>query len=138
MCLKTNIYSSSDKNGMTKTTFQETPIMSTYLIAFVISDFANLSSPNGYYRTFSKPSAINSTKMALVEGEKILDGISNYLGINYNVTMPKMDQISIPQFSAGAMENWGLVTYRCVFVNINLSGELYSLFLRFSYNAFIF
>jgi aminopeptidase N len=38
----------------------------------------------------------------------------NYTGIEY--MFPKIDQVAVPDFSAGAMENWGLITYRYVLI----------------------
>lgn len=96
------------------TYFPETPLTSSYLIAFVVSDFeytSNAGRPDVLpHRVYAKPSEVNNTLLALKDGERILSAISDYVNINY--TYPKMDQIAIPDFDAGAMENWGLVTYR--------------------------
>lgn len=90
-----------------------TPLTSTYLIAFIISDFEYLASgPNAAipHRAISRPNALGLNHVVLDAGERILDAIAEYVGVEY--TLPKMDQVAIPDFSAGAMENWGLVTYR--------------------------
>lgn len=76
--------------------------MSTYLIAFVISDFQykEKMTENGFrHRVFAQPSEIENTRYALEEGERILDAMRDYLQVNFS--LPKMDQIAIPQFSAG-------------------------------------
>ncbi|XP_052862206.1 aminopeptidase N-like [Anopheles cruzii] len=102
---------SSNVDGDMRTTkFETTPVMSTYLLAFVVSDF--LFRTQGTQRVFVRENAFNEATLALEAGNKILAALDTHLGITYAQYMPKMDQIAIPDFAAGAMENWGLVTYR--------------------------
>lgn len=96
-----------------KTIFLQTPKMSTYLVAFVVSDYKKKG--NETFGVWTRPNAINSTEFALKIGEETLIKLNNFTGIDYgqpSISKMKMDQISIPDFGAGAMENWGLVTYR--------------------------
>uniref|UniRef100_A0A182QRY1 Aminopeptidase N n=1 Tax=Anopheles farauti TaxID=69004 RepID=A0A182QRY1_9DIPT len=97
-------------DSMRTTAFQRTPLMSTYLLAFVVSDFQFRIS--GTQRVFVRPNAFNEASFALEAGVKILAALDEHLGIAYGAHMPKLDQIAVPDFAAGAMENWGLVTYR--------------------------
>ncbi|KAK7096269.1 hypothetical protein V1264_005581 [Littorina saxatilis] len=93
--------------------FETTPKMSTYLLAFVISDFVNLNattSNNITYRVWARPESIGQAHYALEVGVKVLTFFEDYYKIPY--PLPKQDMIAIPDFSAGAMENWGLITYR--------------------------
>ncbi|CAL7935735.1 unnamed protein product [Xylocopa violacea] len=101
---------SSEANGIKTTVFEETPEMSSYLVAFVVSDYGNQE--EGNFRVWTKPHAVNQAAYALKVGQQLLSLLDNYMGINYTEYMPKMDQVSLKDFSAGAMENWGLVTYR--------------------------
>lgn len=90
--------------------FETTVKMSTYLLAFIVSDYTYIE---GYrQRVYSRPEYIanGDAQFALDVGIPALEALENYTSINY--TLSKMYQASIPQFSAGAMENWGLVTYR--------------------------
>jgi len=110
----------SNTNGTTdvknrKTTFATTPSMSTYLVAFVVSNFEASDIDNKTFNVWAKPTVEKSAKeFALDFGSKILDELKNFTNIDYYENMNKMDQIAIPDFSAGAMENWGLVTYRYI------------------------
>ncbi|XP_076397775.1 aminopeptidase N-like [Megachile rotundata] len=95
------------------TKFKKTPDMSTYLVAFVVSDYGKVNTSDDSFRVWTKPHALDQAKYALDAGENLMKKLEEYTGIGYGVsTLGKMDQISIKDFSAGAMENWGLVTYR--------------------------
>ncbi|XP_055523948.1 aminopeptidase N [Wyeomyia smithii] len=88
--------------------YQQSVPMSTYLVAFVVCDFVNLTSNN--FAVWARSDAISSARYALEVGPKILKYLEQFFDIKY--PLPKMDMIALPDFSAGAMENWGLITYR--------------------------
>ncbi|XP_067301289.1 aminopeptidase N [Pseudorasbora parva] len=104
-----------DNQEVLQTTFEPTPIMSTYLLAFVVSEFINIQSPreaNVLVRIWGRREAIEDGQgdYALNVTFPILNYFENYFNIKYPLS--KSDQIALPDFSAGAMENWGLITYR--------------------------
>jgi len=103
-------------------TFDTTPIMSTYLVAYIVGEF-------DYVETMSNPKAPADAKPIKVrvytlKGEssqgtysaevtaRVLEYFSEYFNIPY--PLPKIDLVAIPDFEAGAMENWGLITFRTV------------------------
>ncbi|XP_003788672.1 aminopeptidase N [Otolemur garnettii] len=95
--------------------FHTTPRMSTYLLAFIVSEFKHVEqhASNGVLiRIWARPSAIDQGhgSYALNKTGPIL----NFFARHYDTPYPlsKSDQIGLPDFNAGAMENWGLVTYR--------------------------
>ncbi|KAI8825989.1 peptidase family M1-domain-containing protein [Fimicolochytrium jonesii] len=100
--------------------FATTPIMSTYLLAFAVGDLeyieatATPKSPADakplVCRVYTLPGHKHKGHFALEVCARTLEFFSEYFDIAY--PLPKMDLIAIPDFSAGAMENWGLVTYR--------------------------
>nr|XP_012230690.1 PREDICTED: uncharacterized protein LOC105677005 [Linepithema humile] len=96
------------------TIFNTSPKMSSYLVAFVVSNFENNTNKDKDFTVWAKPQAFDSTHFALDIGQRVLKQLENYTEIEYKnyQGMQKIDQISIPDFAAGAMENWGLVTYR--------------------------
>uniref|UniRef100_A0A9L0JQY8 Aminopeptidase n=1 Tax=Equus asinus TaxID=9793 RepID=A0A9L0JQY8_EQUAS len=97
------------------TEFESTPVMSTYLLVFIVSEFTYVESksPNDVLiRIWARPSAT-------AEGQgsyalNVTGPILSFFAGHYDTPYPldKSDQIALPDFNAGAMENWGLVTYR--------------------------
>lgn len=98
-----------------QTSFDPTEIMSTYLLAFVVCDFAYVGTGPGaevLIRIWARKKAIDEGQgdYALNKTGPVLAFFENYYNSSYPLT--KSDQIALPDFSAGAMENWGLITYR--------------------------
>ncbi len=92
--------------------FATTPKMSTYLVAFLVGDFQCTSgeSDSVPIRACSTPDKVELGKFAVKAAEFTLHYYDTYFGIKY--PMPKLDMIAIPDFEAGAMENFGAITYR--------------------------
>uniref|UniRef100_A0A671V0M6 Aminopeptidase n=1 Tax=Sparus aurata TaxID=8175 RepID=A0A671V0M6_SPAAU len=109
--------SMSTGHGLQTTVFEPTPKMSTYLLAFIVSDFGNVFSSVYFMmwvqvRIFARKPAIAAGQgdYALNITGPILKFFEKYYSSKY--PLPKSDQIALPDFNAGAMENWGLITYR--------------------------
>nr|XP_033335060.1 uncharacterized protein LOC117225525 [Megalopta genalis] len=88
--------------------FLESIPMSTYLVAFTVSDFSNLTTGN--FSVWARSDAIDQAKYAAKIGPNALRYLSDLFQQEYQ--LPKMDMVAVPDFAAGAMENWGLITYR--------------------------
>ncbi|XP_013114368.2 aminopeptidase N [Stomoxys calcitrans] len=93
--------------------FEESVPMSTYLVAYSVNDFVYKASSIEMYkldlRTWSRQDSINKSGYVVEMAPRILKYYEDVLGIPY--PLPKMDQIALPDFNKGGMENWGLVTY---------------------------
>ena len=101
--------------------FSPTPKMSTYLLAFIIGDLEYIEgittpSPSStrrggiQVRVFTTPGKKHQAKFALDCAVKTLEFYEDYFNIAY--PLPVLDMIAIPDFTSGAMENWGAITYR--------------------------
>jgi aminopeptidase N len=107
------IYEYFSESGWTRYEFAETELMSTYLVAFIVSDFKSLNSDAKYsFSAWARPNAIDNAQYSQTIGPPLVDFYETYTGIEYK--FPKIDQVAVPDFAAGAMENWGLITYRYV------------------------
>ncbi|KAA0714960.1 Aminopeptidase N [Triplophysa tibetana] len=95
------------------TTFHPIPVMSTYLLAFTVSDFmGKQDSPRSKITTYARGDAVKAghADYAAQTTKKILEFYETTFGLKY--PLDKLDQIAVPDFSAGAMENWGLISYQ--------------------------
>lgn len=97
-----------------KTIFEPTPRMSTYLLAWVIGRFHGKTIKNAHgveittYATLAQD--LGAVDFANEIAAKSLEFYDDNFGVPY--PLKKLDQVALPDFEAGAMENWGLVTYR--------------------------
>ncbi|KAF9986146.1 hypothetical protein BGZ75_002192 [Mortierella antarctica] len=98
--------------------FEKTPVMSTYLVAWAVGEFEYIETTTTKLekpvvcRVYTLPGLKEQGRFALEITPKVLEYFSEIFGTAY--PLPKLDHLAVPDFDAGAMENWGLVTYRTV------------------------
>ena len=119
---------SEEENGDSlTTTFEETPRMSSYLLAFVIGELHKKTArtKSGVEVNIWATPAQNENTLdfALDIATRSIDFYDEYFGVKY--PLPKSDHVALPDFSSGAMENWGLITYResCLLADPELTPE---------------
>ena len=119
---------SEEENGDSlTTTFEKTPRMSSYLLAFVIGELHKKSAhtKSGVeINVWATPAQNENTlDFALDIAARSIDFYDEYFGVKY--PLPKSDHVALPDFSSGAMENWGLITYResCLLADPELTPE---------------
>lgn len=101
-------------NGKKSVTFNKSHRMSTYLLAFIVGDL-RYKETNDFrlpIRVYATPGNEKYADFSLDIAARTLTFYEKAFGVPY--PLPKMDMVAIPDFSAGAMENWGLITYRVV------------------------
>jgi aminopeptidase N len=98
--------------GKHTVTFARTPKMSTYLAAMLVGDFTcrEGASDGIPIRICSTPDKQPLTAFALEAAQQQIAFFNKYFGIKY--PFGKLDIIGVPDFSAGAMENAGAITFR--------------------------
>ncbi|KTG39435.1 hypothetical protein cypCar_00014795 [Cyprinus carpio] len=100
-------------DGLFEDQFDMSVKMSTYLVAYIVSDFLSISKTTLHgvqISVYAVPEKIDQAEFALDAAVKLLDFYDDYFDIPY--PLPKQDLAAIPDFQSGAMENWGLTTYR--------------------------
>ncbi|KAK9884518.1 hypothetical protein WA026_007361 [Henosepilachna vigintioctopunctata] len=96
--------------------FEDSVPMSTYLVAYMVSDFGHATSSlknlgnNVTFNIWARKEALGQVDLANNVGPRALAFYEEFYDLEY--PLPKQDMVAIPDFSAGAMENWGLITYR--------------------------
>ncbi|NWH70192.1 AMPE aminopeptidase, partial [Piaya cayana] len=100
-------------NGWNRTTFEKSVPMSTYLVCFAVHQFQwveKISASGKPLRVYAQPQQLHTAEYAANVTKHVFDFFEEYFDLNYS--LPKLDKIAIPDFGTGAMENWGLITYR--------------------------
>lgn len=102
------------ENDRLVTTFDTTPKMSSYLLAWVYGELHRKSATtasgvevNVWATPAQSPASLD---FALDIATRTIEFFDDYFGVPY--PLPKCDHVALPDFSSGAMENWGLITYR--------------------------
>ena len=118
---------SSEQDGVLTTTFATTPRMSSYLLAFVVGELHKKTAHTNSgveVNVWATPAQSDETlDFALDIATRSIDFYDEYFGVPY--PLPKSDHVALPDFSSGAMENWGLITYResCLLADPKLTPE---------------
>uniref|UniRef100_A0A8C5M1M5 Leucyl and cystinyl aminopeptidase n=1 Tax=Leptobrachium leishanense TaxID=445787 RepID=A0A8C5M1M5_9ANUR len=99
-------------DGLLQDEFSMSVNMSTYLVAFVVADMKNISKEinDTVVSVYAVPPKIDQVHYALEAATKLLEFYEKSLSIKY--PLKKLDLVAIPDFQAGAMENWGLISFR--------------------------
>ena len=121
------VKSEEENDDSLTTTFEKTPRMSSYLLAFVIGELHKKTArtKSGVEVNIWATPAQNENTLdfALDIATRSIDFYDEYFGVKY--PLPKSDHVALPDFSSGAMENWGLITYResCLLADPELTPE---------------
>lgn len=101
-----------DGGATTRFTFEPTPPIPTYLVAFGVGQLDVLESKGTRpsIRVVATKGKAQRGAMALARSQELLAKLEAYFGIAYPYA--KLDVVAVPEFSAGAMENPGFVTFR--------------------------
>ncbi|KAG7211602.1 hypothetical protein KM043_010857 [Ampulex compressa] len=106
-------YAQSDLDegdGKIWTHFETTPLISTNVLGFVVADYEYVSSPDGRTKIWSNRYSMSRAAYFLDLVQKAAAELSLYT--NSSTRVPKMDHVTIPQYSSRATENWGMIVYR--------------------------
>ncbi|XP_059621978.1 aminopeptidase N isoform X2 [Phlebotomus argentipes] len=110
-----HMFSNTHRPGYVQEDFQMTPRMSTYLVAFIVSDLVESNTTSALQdspriRVWSRPEMSDMTGYAHKLASEILPFFENYFNIKFK--LPKIDLVAVPDFGFSAMENWGLIFFR--------------------------
>ncbi|KAL9266139.1 Aminopeptidase M1-like protein [Drosera capensis] len=88
--------------------FKKSPLMSTYLLAFVVGEFDSIEDVTD--DVYCPVGQSHRGKLGLSLALRALDFFGEYFSMPY--PLPKLDMVAVPDFSCGAMENYGLIIFR--------------------------
>lgn len=106
-----------NESDMIWTHFETTPIMSTYLVAFVVANnYVRVSNKDGTISMWCRPELAPYSIYALEIAELAKQLLTEYT--NFTNKVPKVDHVAVPELVANAMENWGLIIHVYIFQKI--------------------
>lgn len=117
--------SDSEDGRYTEFVYAKSLKMSTYLVAFIVGEIDYVSAKTRNHievRVYAPKGYEHQGVFAADTAAKVLDYFADYFDEEY--PLPKMDMVAIPDFGSGAMENWGLVTYRMTALLVDESSSL--------------
>jgi len=97
-----------NKDGMIWTHFDTTPIISTYLVAFVVADYIRVPTDDTI-NIWCRSKLVPHTKFVKEVVQKSKRLLTEYTNSTYKI--PKMDLVALPQSIHSTMENWGLIIF---------------------------
>nr|CAD7588111.1 unnamed protein product [Timema genevievae] len=107
------VYFSAKKPGWVWDHYEESPLMSTYLVSFYVGNLqsAERTLPEGGtpFKVWARPGATDQTRFALSMGPEMLRFLGDYIGVDN--PLPKQDILALPSFISDALENWGLISF---------------------------
>ena len=100
------------QDGLKTARFGQTPLMSSYLLAVAVARLAPKSGRAGKTKVtvWTRPEDLHQADFALAAAKASLSRLNAYFDLPYE--LPKMDLVAVPDFAAGAMENWGAIFFR--------------------------
>jgi len=111
-----------NSDGLLMSIFEPTVPMSTYLVAFIICDCNSISAQTKegvHIRAIVPGDQYLQAEFALQSATAILSYFQDFFNASYPLT--KLDLVAVPDFGAGAMENWGLITFRTTMFMYNVN-----------------
>lgn len=99
-----------ESDGKIWTHFEMSPVISTYSVGFLVSDFRNISNSDGTVSVWSRGNTISSANFALDVAGKAAIELEKYT--NGSVRLAKIDHVALPSFHIRTTKSLGLVTYR--------------------------
>lgn len=94
--------------------------MSTYLVAFIVSEFSIRENTQKTFNVYARPKAYAQTEYSFDVGIKLLAKFDELFDYKYSSVpqITKMSLAALPDFSAGAMENWGRLIHTSLYLNV--------------------
>ncbi|MPC31182.1 Glutamyl aminopeptidase [Portunus trituberculatus] len=103
----------SPSSGLTEVAFEKSVPMVTYLVCFIVCDFTfkEVILESGMpFRVYARENHLSDTNYALEVGKSVLQMYEGMFDLPF--PLPKSDMVGIPDYSSGATEHWGIITFR--------------------------